>query len=886
LAAQTTVGRVGAMKSIFFSPLPLALALAMHPAFAEAPFSFEKTPGQLPKDIVPKEYTVTIKTDVKGAAFTGEETITIMAAKPFRVIVLNSLELAVSKAELVGKAAPPLAISLDEKQQTLTLTASKELPAGEYRLRLEFAGKLKEQPQGLFFSRYTTTSGEKRALMTQFEATDARRMFPCWDEPVFRATFQLTAVVPDNYLASSNMPAKSERKLDGGRKEIVFDKTPAMATYLLALCAGEFEMLEDKADGVALRVFTTEGKREQARYALEATKQIVAYYNEYFGTKYPLPQLDQVSLASTGSGGMENWGCITYNDTAFLYDPATSSTRTRERVYAIVAHEIAHQWFGDLVTMAWWDNLWLNEGFASWMGTKATDHFNPAWQHWLRAAGDKETAMRLDARATTHPIQQRVENESQAEDAFDEITYSKGQSFLRMLEVWLGEEKFRAGLRLYMKRHAYGNTTTADLWAALAESSGEDVAAMAASWTEQPGFPLVTISQLAPGRYRITQERFTVHQDKPPALTWKVPVTLALGSATAAKLLAGDPLELTLPLLKDAAVKGNVNGAGYYRTAYSPELLASLTKHLAAFSEDDRLNVLQDTWALVTAARLPVTAYLDLVQMLRAETSPTILESIAGSFGQIDFLARGTAGRPRFHEWARTFLRPHLSRLGWDAKPGESPLDAMLRSTLIGQLGSFGDDEVQRETKVRFAKFLSDPSTLTGDLRRAVVNIAARDADDASYDKLRALAKAETSTEQKRLLYNAVARSLTPKHAGQTLALSLTDELVPQSATHIVSAVGSDGEQPERAWDFAKAHLDTLLGKLGSIKSNGYVPGLFTAFTDAARADELETFAKANLPPETQYEVAKGADTIRFHAELKGRILPMIDAWCKAQPAP
>jgi aminopeptidase N len=295
-------------------------------------------------------------------------------------------------------------------------------------------------------------------------------------------------------------------------------------------------------------------------------------------------------------------------------------------------------------------------------------------------------------------------------------------------------------------------------------------------------------------------------------------------------------VELTLPPLKDAAVKGNVNGAGYYRTAY----IAGIT---GAVDETPR-GLLRGRPPECTARHLGTrhcgTTSGDglsrLVQALHAEKSPTMLESIAGAFGQIDFLARGTASRARFQEWARTFLRPHLARLGWEAKPGESPLDAMLRSTLIGELGIFEDEEVQREAKVRFAKFLADPSTLTGDLRRAVVNIAARNADDASYDKLRALAKAETSTEQKRLLYNAVARSLNPKHADQTLGLSLTDELVPQSATYIVGAVSSDGEQPERAWDFAKAHLDVLLGKLGSMKSNGYVPGLFTAFTDATRA--------------------------------------------------
>lgn len=864
------------------------LAAATH---GEVPFSFDGTPGQLPKDVVPHHYAVRIEPDIEQATLRGTETIEIEVRKPVRQIVLNSLGLKITRARLHTSAEVELTPQVDEGKQTLTCPLASELPPGRYQLEFSFEGKLTEQPEGLYLTRYTSAAGDKRALITQFEATDARRMFPCWDEPVFRAEFQLTAIVPARHLAVSNMPITAEHPLDGGKKEIVFGKTPRMVSYLVAFCAGEFEALEGEADGIPLRVLTTEGKREQARYALEATKQILPYFNRYFGVKYPLPKLDQLSFASTGASGMENWGCIIYNDTAFLYDPATSSQSTRERVFAVVAHEIAHQWFGDLVTMAWWDNLWLNEGFASWMGTKATDHFNPSWKAWLRAAESKERAMRLDARATTHPIQQKVENEAQAGDAFDEIAYSKGQAFIRMVESWLGETSFRDGIRLYMKRHAYSNSTAADLWAALGEVSGQPVREMAAGWTEQPGFPLVKVDQLAPKKFRLSQERFTVHQNDPPPLTWKVPVrwgsagkTKSQPNSIRSELLGQSPLEFALPEAR--SVKANLGDTGYYRVAYDSELFERLVKNLAILAEGDRLNLLNDSWALVAAKRQPVATYLNLAGRCRTEPSYPILHQILWVFGEIDFLAQNRDERDRFQAWAREFLRPQFERLSWNPRPDESPLDGLLRASVVRQLGFFGDETVLREARARYERFLADPATLTGDLRGAVLNVIGRHADDVVYGKLHELAKAESSTEQKRLLYGALANSLDPKHAAQTLALSVTDELVPRAATRLVIEVAIDGEHPEQAWTFAKANLPALFAKQSSIKANDYVPSIFRAFSETIRADELEKFAAQHLPPDAAPLAARAADEIRFKAELKARALPEIDAWCRTQTRP
>jgi len=873
------------------SLLRACLVLLLWPLFstAEEPFSWEKTPGRLPKHIVPKRYEVRIQPDIELASFTGSQVVTIEVRQPARQIVLHALGLAISEAKLIGEPTIALSPQIDAEEQTVTFALAEELPPGTYRLSLHFAGKLTEQPRGLYISRYQANGVRGKVLATQMEATDCRRMFPCWDEPAFRAEFELTAVVPSKLRALSNMPVAAETETDGLR-EVRFAPTPSMASYLVALCIGEFEELHDEAEGVQLGIYTTPGKREQARYALDLTKQVLRYLNEYFGSKYPLPKLDQIAIPSTGASGMENWGLIIYNDNALLYDPAKSAQSTKERVFAVVAHEIAHQWFGNLVTMAWWDNLWLNEGFASWMGTKVTDHFNPDWKVWLRAAGSKEWAMRLDARATTHPIQMPVPKDTQAVDGFDEITYNKGQAVLRMLESWLGADVFRDGIRAYLQKHAYSNTTTADLWQALEQVSGQPVRAFATGWTEQPGFPVVVVTALGKNTnaaIELAQERFTIHQKNPAPLHWQIPVVHGPAGAPhhAIVTLLQDRAQPVASVEPEAAIKANLGDVGYYRVAYDATLAARLQKALPYLAEADRLNALNDAWAMVQAGRAPAGDYLELASALDEERSPTVLAQIADVLDWIDELQRGSERRAAYRAWATSFLRPHFERLGWDARAGESPLDAELRAGLIRTLGAFGDADILAEARARFATYLATPTSLAGDLREPVFGIVGREADAATWEQLHERARTEDSFEQKRALYGALASARDPALAAKTLALSLSDELIAPDAARLVHRVADEGEQPELAWAFAQKHLDTLLAKVPTLAANGYVPRLFESFDEAARADELEAFAKKNLPPTVSTAVAKAADNIRFQAEFKERSLPEIDAWWQARVA-
>jgi aminopeptidase N len=860
---------------------------------AEEPFSFARTPGQLPKNVVPSHYAIRIEPDLETSSFRGEETIEIKVRETAHELTLNSLVLEIESASLLGATETPLPARLDEKRQTLTLTLPRPLVAGDYEIKLSFRGKLNERPNGLFITRYQTGSESGRALVTQMEATDARRMFPCWDEPVYRATFELTALIPEKQSALSNMPIEREQIIPGGKKELRFGKTPSMASYLIAFAAGEFDVIEDAVDGVQLRIFTTKGKREHARYAMEATKKILPFYNEYFGTKYPLPKLDQIAFPSTAASGMENWGAIVYNDLALLYDPAQSSIDTKQRVFNVVAHEIAHQWFGDLVTMAWWDNLWLNEGFASWMATKATDKFNPDWKAWLRAASRKEGAMRLDARSTTHPIQQPIANEGEANDAFDQITYSKGQSFLRMLESWLGEAKFRDGIRDYMTKHAYSSTTTADLWNALEHASGEPVRAVASGWTEQPGFPMVLARHAPSGGVVLQQERFTVHQQNPKKLRWKIPVVIApaVASPTAenasaksrVELLADKPL--TIDIQEEGPAKVNPADVGYYRVEYETKWRVALDMIIAKMSEADRLNLVNDRWAMVQAGRASVVDYLDLVERLADDSSAVIVQQIAETIGFIDHLRRPAHANDTFTRWAVALLQRQLARVGLAPKPAESPLDTQTRSALIATLGKLDDAQVRDFAFARFRDFQKDRTSLSGDLRDPVLSIVGRYGSAEDHAKLHELAREADSFELKRTLYYAMTATRDAALAQQTLALALTDELVPAEAARLVQRVASADEHPDLAWAFAKEHADALHAKLSSLHINDYIPDLFQVFHDPARAEELEKYARTKLPPDTAKNVAEAVDEIRFKAELKAKILPAIAKWTAAHLA-
>ena len=862
---------------------------------AEKPFDFASTPGKLPKQVVPQKYSIRIKPDMEKLTFTGSEAVKIEVREPVSELVLNALELEITTASIDEKSIARSALKLDpERGNADDYVAGAIARRRAHSRRLTSPGKSTSRDRDLYHARYQEQgSGKQKTMLgTQFEATDARRMFPCWDEPSFRARFQLTAVVPENCLAVSNMPVESENKVTGG-KEVHFAMTPSMSSYLNVFVAGELDLVETKSGDTQIRVITTKGKAEWGRYALESSAQILQYYNDYFGIPYPLPKLDQIAVPGGFGGAMENWGGITYYESILLFDPEKSSDATKQAIYEVLAHEIAHMWFGDLVTMAWWDNLWLNEGFASWMGSKCTAHFNPQWEIWLekniprdptrRYGISKERAMEGDALSTTHPIQQKISTEGEANSAFDDITYLKGQSFIRMLESFLGEKVFRDGIRKYIAKHKSSNTTTADLWNSLAEASGKPVGEIAAGWTEQPGFPVVKVTRGDGAKVAVEQERYAIHFPNAPGLQWKVPLTYSLGESAPASLLMTNKTAEISEVPSDRALKLNDEGAGYYRVQDDAGSWKLLFNEFPKLSAPNRVNLLSDSWSFVQANRAPLSLYFELFGKLPATPDLAEQEQILNAFDYIDRLILGTPARAAFQNYARSNLRPNFDKLGWEPKSNEPPRDALLRADLIDALGHLGDNVIIAGCKERFQKYLTKPKSIPPDLRPAIFNVVGRYADEATWTKLHELGVKTTSIEEKQRYYDALAQTTDPKLINRTLQIALTEELPTSRAVHLVSRVARCSEHPDLAWQFAKAHMKELLAKSDALGANRYAPSLFVFFSDAARIDEIQTYAKKNLPSgsATDKAVAQAVDEIGFRAELKERLVPQLTAWFK-----
>jgi aminopeptidase N len=877
------------------APGPLVLAAALlfcctGPAVAEPRFSFAATPGKLPKDVVPRHYALRIVPAPTYDRFDAEALIDIEVVRPVAAIVVNAAELAFKSVKLRagtgGEAS--LAASFDPQQETATLKpAIGPIAPGSYRLGIDYSGKIGKHPQGLYQIAYKERDRgrlvDKRMLATQMEPVQARRLFPGWDEPVFRATFDIVAVIEASLTAVSNMPLSRVEHRPDGRKEVSFARSVPMSTYLVALFVGEMDLLEDSVDGIRLGVHTVKGKRERARYAMQATKEIVRYFNGYFGEPYPLSKLDQIALPGGIPGAMENWGAIAYNEGRLLYDPGGDSLRQQQVVYGIIAHEIAHQWFGNLVTMAWWDNLWLNEGFASWMAGKTSERFNPRWGTRLRDALWKETALAEDARRTTHPIQTPVENDARAMDVFDSITYAKGAAVLRMLEGYLGEDVFRAGVQAYMRAHRFSNTTTADFWHHLSAASRQNIGKLVAGWTEQPGYPVVKVlQQCENGAAAVTlaQERFTLNDPGAAPLAWNVPVILAdAAGGRRTVLLEREPRKLGFE--RCGAMLANAGDRGYYRSQYDDRNLQRLVPALQGLAAPDRLRLLADTFALAQAGRVDATRYLALVENLGAETDRTIWEQVTGALSFLRELIGSPGDRAIFDRYAAGLLETPFARLGWDARPGEAADAPLLRRLLIEALGRAGHEAVVREAQSRFAaraKKAIDPA-----IRPAVLNVTGRHADAATFEALLERMRNATDMTDKWEAQAALRQVRDPRLLQRLMELLLTDELPPSDAVFDLTHIGEDSGRVEIVWRFVLEHLPAILAKASPRGRPRVLPDAASGFSDAARADELIALTKAHLDSTAMYQAEKGADWIRLKAAVKAREARRAIDWARAR---
>jgi aminopeptidase N len=878
------------MRRHLVSAIALALAGASFAGLATtpaaAPRARQQVTTQLPRTVRPTHYAVAVTPHADKLAFDGTVAVDVQVLKPTASITLNAIDMAFSSVKLAaadGKAAfPAPKVSVDGKAQTATFTFARPIAPGSYTLTMAYTGKIGTQANGLFAIDYDTASGKKRALYTQFENSDARRFIPSWDEPAYKATFDLSVTVPAGEMAVSNMPVAARTDLGNGLARVTFQTSPKMSTYLLFFGLGDFERATTTVDGTEIGVITQKGKRDQAAFTLESASAVLKEYNDYFGVPYPLPKLD--NIASPGQSqffsAMENWGAIFTFEYALLLDPSISTQGDREQVFNTAAHEMAHQWFGDLVTMAWWDDLWLNEGFASWMAGRITEKLHPEWNTRLDAIGVREGAMSRDAVATTHPVVQHVETVEQASQAFDAITYAKGEAVIRMLEGYVGPEAWRQGVRDYIKAHAYGNTVSDDLWHAMdGVAGGKPITTVAHDFTLQPGVPLIEVdSALCSGgatTVRLTQGEFTKDRPGKRPLRWHVPVIAqVVGHAAASTLVDG---QATLKLEGCGPVLVNAGQSGYYRTLYAPTQFAALKDGFTRLAPIDQLGLMGDTWAQGMAGLQPVSDFLDLAKATPADADPEIWAEVAGSFASLDAYYRGDKARQaRFRAYAVRQLKPAFERLGWQSRKGESTSATLLRTQLIGVLAELGDQDVLNEARRRYEAQSSDRDAVPAELRKTILAIVATHADAATWDKLHAQAKAEKTPLIKDHLYDMLALAEDAALARRALDLALTDEPGATNSAGMIAAVGY--RHPELAYDFAMAHRAQVDKLVDSTSSSRYYPALGGSSFQPSMIDKIKAYEQT-IAPSSRRAAETVIANIKYRMMIRNERLPAVDAW-------
>ncbi len=831
----------------------------------------------LPGDVCPRRYSITLEPDLERFTFNGTEFVDVEVAVATRRIVLHATELELHSVVLErnGMSRRAEKIEINQEDETVALDFGETLPPGPARLWIEFTGQLNDKMRGFYRSVYHVEGQERYMAVTQFEAADARRAFPCWDEPARKAVFEVTLVVPGDRVAVSNMPPVRIDSRDDGRKTVRFAETPVMSTYLLAFIVGEFDHIETQTkEGVTVRVYTPLGREEQGQFALDVAARTLSFYHEYFGIAYPLPKMDFLAIPDFAAGAMENWGAVTYRETAILVDPVESSAGTRQRVAIIVAHELAHQWFGNLVTMDWWTHLWLNEGFASWIEFLAVDHLFPEWEMWTQFVfSDFGRALSLDGLKSSHPIEVEVRDPKQISEIFDGISYSKGASVIRMLAAYLGAEVFRRGLQRYLERHQYANATTEDLWQALSEESGKPVKHIMDTWTKQTGYPLLSV-EMDGGGVGLHQTRFFLSgvPDEEDSGQWTVPLGIRTeGAPDVFSVVEGKEARMDVAGSREGWVKVNPDQTGFYRSNYSAELWNRLTDAVGAgvlSSAMDRLGLQNDAFALARAGYLEPARPLNLALAYRNETDYTVWADLSENLRAYDTLLSGQVCHASFRAYAQSLYQTIYGSLGWDAEDGESHLTKLLRPMVISLLGRYGDPHVADEALRRFDQGVRDATPVVPDLRAAVYGQVVESRGLDGYEAvLQVYRQAELHEEKNRCL-RALGRSADPDLLQRTLEFSLSEEVRGQDTPLAVAGVAMNPLGRDLAWEFLRekwTEFDSRYGQGGFIIAR--VISITTEdFTTLEKAGEVEAFFAAHPVPAAARTVRQSLERIRSNA--------------------
>ncbi len=865
------------MRKVFFAGLSLAACLLSTAAHA--------VPGRLPTGVVPLAYDIHVEPDATRLTFAGSETIAINITLPTKTITLNAADIAISRVMLDGTIAAT--VTLNPDAQTATFAFAKPLKTGTHSLSLSYTGKIFQSATGIFAIDYDNVDGTRdRMLATQFEAPDARRFAPMWDEPGIKTPFTLTAISPAGQTAFSNMPVASKTTNAAGKTVWTFAQTPRMSSYLLFLGMGNVERKTVMEGNVEIGIITRKGVVDQGDYALASAKRILAHYNDYFGTPYPLPKMDMI--AGPGSSqffsAMENWGAIFYFERILLIDPKLATEGHKQDIFGVVAHEMAHQWFGDLVTMKWWDDLWLNEGFASWMASKAGDDLNPEWGALTQSlASDRQGAIVRDARVTTHPIIQHVETVDQISQAFDDITYRKGEAVIRMLEGAVGPDKFRAGVRSYMAKYKYSNTVTDDLWAEVARASGTPVKPMMDSFTKQGGVPLIRVDKAAcvnaVQSFTMTQGRFGLDAPSKAATTWRVPVNVGTsgGNAPDRRVIVSGVRPVTVSAGDCGISVVNRGQSAYFRTLYPAAYFDTLRGRFAELTTDDQVGLVADSYGLANSDDAPIERYLSLVSGVSPDASPLVWSVIASQMSGIDRVLTDAPEQAAFRVKARALLAPVFAKVGWAEKPGEASLITLLREALIPTLGGFDDPAMTAQATSYALQSFSDPQALPGSIRLPALSIFAYTADATRWAMLHDKARTENSPVAKLIYYRNLGAVRDPALAQKALDLTLTDEVPLPMRGNIIQSVA--GEHPALAFDWAVAHADRINAMLETSTRSAFIVSLPSGSGDPAVAARVTAYAAKALAAGSRKPAETTVSLINYRAALRKRQAGAIGKW-------
>ena len=869
------------MKYSSFAPF-IRIFLAVSAAFL-CSFLSPASAQRLPLTVIPEHYTLALTPDLKAATFAGVESIDVNLAEPADHITLNAAEIAFESVSATADGKEQKAtISLDKERQQATFTFPEKLHAGKVTLAIHYTSILNNELRGFYLSK----TAKRNYAVTQFESTDARRAFPSFDEPAFKATYDISLVVDAGDTAISNGDIVSD--IPGpatGKHTLKFATTPKMSTYLVAFLVGDFQCTTGEADGVTIRSCSTPDKVALTPYSVEIARYVLHYYNNYFGIPYPLKKLDLIGLPDFEAGAMENFGAITFRETALLIDPKTASVDAEKEIALVVAHEMAHQWFGDLVTMQWWNNIWLNEGFATWMENKPVAAMHPEWNIDQYVVSGIDNTLNLDAQPTTRAIRAKADTPSDINQMFDGISYGKASDVLLTVENYLGEETFRQGVHNYLAAHLYANATAEDFWGAQTTTSHKPVDKIMESLVAQPGAPILTFGEPANGTVAVKQKRFYLSPSivPDPAQKWTLPVCFKAARGRDCQLLT--PADSTLKVPASGLFFANADGKGYYRSAYLPSEYAALVAQVeTGLTPAERISLIGDEWAQARANKTPIGAYLDLAAAVKSDSGAEVvgaaLEGVNGTYHRV---AANAEERDALAAWIRSTFNPQYARI---APPTETDLanTREMRAQLFGFLGFYGKDPaVLAQAQEITAKYLANPGSVDATLSQAALAVAARNGDAQLFDRLQQIYETSTNPEYQENSLRLLAEFENPALLQRALDYAVSGKVRNQDAViQFVIALSID-ENREQAWKYIQSNWDKVQAQF-TTEMGAYLVGATGNFCSTDARASVETFFSTHKVAASDKALKHALESIDGCIELRKLQEPNLNKWLAAQP--